>query len=193
MLYTVCRAILRAIYFLIYRFEAVGLENIPQGGPTILCSNHINNLDPMTVGIKVDRKVHFMAKIELFKVPGLKQLITALGAFPVKRGGVSKETIRTALQLLSDNKVMGIFPEGRRSSTVGMGKKGAASIAFRSKATVIPSAIIGSYIPFTKMKIIYGPAVDLSEFIDNPSAEAAELATEKIMDRIRRMSETGTY
>lgn len=193
MLYTLCRAILRAIYFLIYRIEAVGLENIPKDGPTILCSNHINNLDPMTVGVKVDRKVHFMAKIELFKVPGLKQLISALGAFPVKRGGVSKEAIRTALQLLSEGKVMGIFPEGTRNSTVGMGKKGAASIALRSKATVIPSAIIGSYIPFTKIKIIYGPAVDLSEFIDNPSADAAELATEKIMDRIRRMSETGTY
>lgn len=81
-----------------------------------MCSNHISNLDPPTVGILLKRKVHFMAKAELFNVPVLGPLIGKLGAFPVKRGGVSKESIKLALNILRDGKVMGIFPEGSRGA-----------------------------------------------------------------------------
>lgn len=85
-IYVFCRDILRAIFTLLYRFEAVGTENIPKEGGVLLCSNHKSLLDPISVGIKVKRQVKFMAKEELFKVPVLGWLITQFGAFPVKRG-----------------------------------------------------------------------------------------------------------
>lgn len=185
MLYRVLRVIARGLFFVLYRLKAIGLENIPSEGPVILCSNHISNIDPPLLGTPLDREIHYMAKAELFRVPGLRWLITKLGAFPVKRGGVSKESIRLALQLLQEGKMLGIFPEGTRGNT-GIGKKGAASLALKSNATVIPVAIIGNYVPFRRMTIVFGRPIDLGPFAEG-SSEKLEQATELIMDNIRRL------
>ncbi|GAB6990328.1 lysophospholipid acyltransferase family protein [Paenibacillus pini] len=190
MIYVFCRAVLRFIFAILYRLETVGKEHVPQEGGVLLCSNHISLLDPITVGIPVNRKVNYMAKEELFRVPGFGWLITQLGAFPVKRGGVSKESIRTSLTILRNGGMMGIFPEGTRNSSEGTAKKGAASFALRSNAVVIPAAIIGNYKFMRKVKVIYGAPVDLSAFLDGGSAEL-ELATETIMSRINEMKQTG--
>lgn len=163
------------------------MENVPATGSVVLCTNHISMMDPPLVGTPLNRKVHYMAKEELFRVPGLGWFITQLGAFPVKRGGVSKESIRFAIQLLKEQNVLGVFPEGSRSNSGGMGKKGAASLAFKANAVVVPVAIVGNYKWFRRMRIYYGPPVDLSEFRDNPSSESLELATERIMHEIRSM------
>ncbi|MBU5443945.1 1-acyl-sn-glycerol-3-phosphate acyltransferase [Paenibacillus sp. MSJ-34] len=187
MLYSFCRSLLRLFYRFVFRLQAVGVEHIPKEGPVLLCANHISVLDPPTLGVFLERRIHFMAKAELFKIPLFGQLIRGLGAFPVKRGGVSKESIRTALGILKEGKVMGIFPEGTRGG--GMGKKGAASFALRSGAAVIPAAICGEYKWFRRMKIVYGPPVDLSEFQDNPSA-SLEQATDKIMKDINELIRT---
>ncbi|MDP5273779.1 lysophospholipid acyltransferase family protein [Chengkuizengella axinellae] len=192
MLYKTIRLILRILYVLIYRLKVVGKENIPKQGGVMLCSNHVNLLDPTLVGTPVDREVHFMAKEELFKIPVLGSLIAKLGAFPVKRGGVSRESIRNTIKILNEGKVFGIFPEGTRRKSLGMGKKGAASFALRSEATVIPVAIIGSYTPFRKLKIIYGEPVDLSEFKENSEPDRLERATDKIMSNIEILIKKNT-
>lgn len=192
MIYNICRGALRLIYKGLFRLEAVGLEHIPEEGGVLLCSNHISNLDPPTVGILLKRKVHFMAKKELFDVPVLGGLIKQLGAFPVKRGGVSKESIKTALNILRSGNVMGIFPEGRRSQGEegGIGKRGAATFALRSDAAVIPVAIVGNYKLFRKTRVIYGAPLDLSEFKEGGVADAAEQATERIMSRISELKKS---
>lgn len=193
MIYSFCRGALRLIYKLLFRLEAHGLEHIPAEGGVLLCSNHLSNLDPPTIGILLQRKVHFMAKKELFDIFGLGWLIKQLGAFPVKRGGVSKESIKTALTLLREGHVMGIFPEGTRNKgeDASIGKRGAATFALRSDAAVIPVAIIGNYKLFRKMKVIYGPPVDLSSFKEDKGADAAEMATEAIMARIAELKSRG--
>lgn len=114
MFYTFARALLRVLYRFLFRLEAKRKDYVPKEGGVVLCSNHISLLDPPAIGIMLDRKVRFMAKAELFDVPVLGKIINGLGAFPVKRGGVGKETIRTAFNLLRDGDIMGIFPEGTR-------------------------------------------------------------------------------
>ncbi|SFS59458.1 lysophospholipid acyltransferase family protein [Paenibacillus sp. 453mf] len=191
MIYSICRGLLRFIYTVLFRLEAVGRENIPREGGVVLCCNHISNYDPPTLGIKIERKVRFMAKSELFDIPVLGPVLKAVGAFPVKRGGVSKESIKTALKILRDGQVLGIFPQGSRNNDGGIGKKGAASFALRSGSAVVPAAIIGEYKLFRKMKIVYGKPVNLDEFKDDPSGDALERATEKIMSKIDEMTKTG--
>jgi 1-acyl-sn-glycerol-3-phosphate acyltransferase len=168
----------------------VGRENVPKEGGVLLCANHISLLDPMTIGIKLKRQVKYMAKAELFTVPVLGWLIKQLGAFPVKRGGVSKESIKTALNTLRSGNVMGIFPEGTRNSDSGAAKKGAASFALRSGAAVVPAAIIGSYKPFRRMTVVYGAPIDLSSF-EGAGSESLEAVTDVIMGRIHEMIQTG--
>ncbi|XEC92769.1 lysophospholipid acyltransferase family protein [Paenibacillus tarimensis] len=191
MVYRFCQTLLRIVFATLFPLKAVGLENIPESGPVLLCSNHKSYVDPTTIGVKVKRKVHYMAKAELFRFGPAGAFLRSLGAFPVKRGGVSKEAIRLALQLLKEGNVMGIFPEGTRNSKDSMGKKGAAMIALRSGAAAIPVAIIGNYQPFRPMKIVYGEPIDLSEFEGDSSPDVLDRATEKIMGRIRDMVQKG--
>lgn len=191
MLYAISRSIVRFIYWLLYRLESEGVSNIPQTGPVILCSNHRSLLDPFTLGAPVPRKVHYMAKEELFRIPIVKTVIRAWGAFPVKRGGVSKEAIRTAIELLQSGKVMGIFPEGTRNETLGPAKRGAVTIAIRSGAVVVPVALVGPYRLFRKMRVLYGAPIDMKPFAEDGSAESMEQATRLIMSKIGEMIQTG--
>jgi 1-acyl-sn-glycerol-3-phosphate acyltransferase len=191
MIYRFCRLLARIVFTLVYRLEARGISNIPRSGPVILCSNHKSLQDPITMGACVPRKVHYMAKAELFTVPLLGSLIKSIGAFPVKRGGVSKEAIRTAISLLQEGNVMGIFPEGTRNESLGMGKRGAVAMALRSKAMVVPVALVGDYRPFRKMIAVYGAPIDMTPFAEQGTTESAEQATELIMSRIAEMLRTG--
>jgi len=186
MLYRSIRIFLRVFFWLLFRLKTYGVENVPDRGPLILCGNHRSYFDPPLVGTPLNRVLYFMAKAELFQIPIFGWLIRNVNAFPVKRGGVSKESIRQSIQWLQEGKAMCIFPEGSRKNTGGVGKKGAASLALKSKAVVIPVAIVGNYKPFRRMAIYYGKPVDLSEFAQG-SSELLEAATDKIMSEIRAM------
>ncbi|CAG7611802.1 1-acyl-sn-glycerol-3-phosphate acyltransferase [Paenibacillus solanacearum] len=186
MLYLTFRFLFRIMFSLLFRLKAVGKENVPAEGPVVLCCNHISNFDPPVLGTPLDRKVHYMAKAELFELPVLGYVLPRICAFPVKRGGVSKESIKLSIQLLRSGEMLGIFPEGSRSNAGGMGKKGAASLALKSGATVVPAAIVGNYKLFRQMKVVYGSPVDISEFADSGS-EGLEQATDKIMTAIRSL------
>lgn len=192
MFYTMIRALLRLIYRVLFRLEASGREHVPEEGGVVLCSNHISLLDPPAIGILLKRRIRFMAKAELFNIPVFGAAIKALGAFPVKRGGVGKETIRTAFQLLQDGDIMGIFPEGTRNTDQSTAaKKGAAMIALRSGAAVVPVAIIGSYKLFRKTRVVYGPPIDMSDLLEQKGSGVLEQATDRIMDHINRLKREG--
>lgn len=182
--YEIARVVLRLLYTLLFRLKAHGVENVPREGGVLFCSNHISVLDPPTLGIYVPRRIHYMAKSELFAFKPFGALITALGAFPVKRGGVSKEAIRTSLKLLGDGQAILIFPEGTRNTDAASAKRGAAMLALRSGSKVVPCRIVGGYRLFRRTHVIYGPPVDLSQFADNPKGDALDQATELIMQRI---------
>ncbi len=188
LLYRSLRACFRGMFRIGFRWEVSGLENIPAQGGVVLCCNHTSNWDPPFIGSPIERMVHFMAKAELFRIPVFGWVIRRVGAFPVKRGGVSKESIKLALQLLRDGNILVVFPEGSRSNAGGMGKKGAAMLALKSGATVIPAAVVGGYKLFRRTSVEYGKPVDLSEFADGGS-DQLEAATEKIMATIRAMVE----
>ncbi|MGG0822916.1 lysophospholipid acyltransferase family protein [Paenibacillus turicensis] len=190
MIYNFAVAVLRVLYKLLFRLEATGIEHVPKEGGVILASNHISNFDPPTIGILLDRKVHFMAKKELFEVWGFGWLITQLGAFPVKRGGVSKESIKNSLNILRSGKIMGIFPEGSRHDQ-GDGKKGAASFALRSDAAIVPVAIVGNYKLFRKVRVIYGEPLDLAKYKENPSPDNVDLLTAELMNKITELKLVG--
>ena len=114
MIYTILKPILWVLFKLGLRLNVEGTENIPQAGPLVIASNHLSLLDPPVIGVAATRKVHFMAKQELF-VPILGDIYKALGAFPVRRGGADRAAIKHGIDILKDNKVLAIFPEGTRS------------------------------------------------------------------------------
>ncbi|WP_146552011.1 1-acyl-sn-glycerol-3-phosphate acyltransferase [Rummeliibacillus sp. SL167] len=169
----------------IYRMEVIGVENFPKEGGILLCSNHIDNLDPPVVGICAPRPVNFMAKEELFHVPILKGILPKLHAFPVKRGLSDRQALRMAINILKEGQVVGLFPEGHRNKTgkLGKGFSGAGFFALRGNANVVPCAVIGPYKPFHKVKVIFGEAIDIEPFRERKAKP--EEVTEAIMAHIQ--------
>ena len=145
MIYTILKPILWVLFKLGLRLNVEGTENIPQEGPLVIASNHLSLLDPPVIGVAAIRKVHFMAKQELF-VPILGYIYKAVGAFPVRRGGADRAAIKHGIDILKDNKVLAIFPEGTRSKTGKLGKAepGALMMASKAMATIVPCCVIGT-------------------------------------------------
>lgn len=134
------------LFKLFYRIKFIGRENMPENGPVLLVSNHSSYLDPICLGLASRRPVHFMAKDQLFNYPILKQVLPRLKAFSVRRDQSDRQALRKALTKLNEGQVVGIFPQGSRirDNEVVMGKQGAALLAFKSGAFVLPAAIDGS-------------------------------------------------
>ena len=145
MIYTLLKPILWLLFKIGLRLNVEGTENIPQEGPLVIASNHLSLFDPPVIGVAATRKVHFMAKQELF-VPILGDIYKALGAFPVRRGGADRAAIKHGIDILKDNKVLAIFPEGTRSKTGKLGKAepGALMMASKAMATIVPCCVIGT-------------------------------------------------
>ena len=123
-----------------YRLEYEGLENIPENGGFILCSNHISMYDPILVAIRVKPQCFFMAKEELFRFKPLAFLIRALGAFPVSRGKGDTGAIEKAAEIVESGGVLAIFPEGHRSKDGKLLKlkSGAVVVASMTGADLLP-------------------------------------------------------
>ena len=145
MIYTVVKNLLKILFQIFLRLRIEGAENIPKDGPLVIACNHLSLLDPPVLGTAATRKVHFMAKEELF-VPVLGDIYRLLGAFPVRRGGADRAAIKHGIDILESNQVLAIFPEGTRSKTGELGKAppGALLMASTVKATVVPACIIGT-------------------------------------------------
>ncbi|MGY4690129.1 lysophospholipid acyltransferase family protein [Salibacterium sp. K-3] len=184
-LYRIGKTLCRIGFTLSMKVRVIGRENIPENGPVLLCSNHISNLDPPMVGSFMRRAIYFMAKEELFAKKGIGGLMKRLGAFPVKRGSGDRRALKKGLELLDEGHVLCLFPEGTRSTTgeIGSGHAGSGFFALRSKAAVVPVAVIGTYKPFGSVTVIYGKPLD-AEALREKKVDAAE-ATETIMEGIR--------
>ncbi|WP_082393678.1 lysophospholipid acyltransferase family protein [Bacillus sp. JCM 19034] len=163
------------------------MENVPKEDGVLLCCNHISNLDPPLLGSYLKRNVHYMAKRELFENRFLNWLLTKLNAFPIRRGMSDKQALRTAITLLKENHIVGLFPEGTRSKDgkLGKGLSGAGFFALRTNAKVVPSAIIGPYKFRKKVTLVYGQPIDFSELKERKAS--AEEATQLIMSEIQKL------
>lgn len=129
------------------RLDVAGLENIPAAGPVVIVINHIAFLDPLMVCAVSPRLVIPMAKKEAFDSFLWRPFLKLYGAIPVQRGEADTRAVKAALQLLRQQGVILMAPEGTRSTTYQLqpGKEGAAMIALRSEAVIVPIGITGTH------------------------------------------------
>lgn len=170
------------------RFE--GRDNLPPRGPVILCSNHRSNFDPVLLSVVVRRDLFFMAKASLFRVPLLNVLIRSLGAFPVERGIGDLRAVKRAIDIVRRGNVLAMFPEGHRLQGGGTPRRfssGAALVASRTGATVVPAAIIcHGRVRFFKRKLVrIGRPLTIAELgLEDGSRESLQQASEKIRSAV---------
>ena len=123
-----------------------GAERVPRNGGVVLAFNHFHWLDPAAFGAASPRTIHYMAKIEAHRVPGLGQLIRAFGTFSVRRGESDREAVRMMRQIVRDGHALGLFVEGtrQRSGRPGRVQPGAAMVALQEDVPVVCAAIHGT-------------------------------------------------
>lgn len=129
------------------RVTVKGIENVPATGPVIIASNHLNDADPGIICGSMPRRVVYMAKVELFKIPGLAHFLRAFGAFPVRRNEADLTALRRASETLKSGLALVIFPEGTRGAPEAKLREawpGAGLLALRNDAPILPVAITGS-------------------------------------------------
>lgn len=152
--YWLVKAILTPILRVVFRPWVEGVENVPKHGPAIIASNHVSFSDSFFMPLVVPRKVTFLAKSDYFTERGVKgwfkrQFFSGVGQVPIDRSGgqASEGAIRTALRVLGEGKLLGIYPEGTRSpdGRLYRGKTGVARMALEAGVPVIPVAMIGTY------------------------------------------------
>lgn len=133
--------VVRAFVSVFFGLSRRGLENVPRTGPLVVACNHVSAWDPPVVGVAINRKLEFMAKRELFEKPFLAAVLRGLRAFPIDRQGNDLGAIKEALRRLKRGRAIGVFIEGTRNAAEGTAFDGAAFLAARSGARLLPAAI----------------------------------------------------
>ena len=182
--------VLKGILKVALRTKVNGVDNIPQNGPLIVVSNHSSNLDPPVLGVALNRKIHYMAKSELFDNPFLAKVMRTYGAFPVERGRADTKAIRQALKFIDNDELLGIFPEGTRNKTakVGPAKLGSVLLATKSQAPLLPVGLKTRH-PFKKgVEVNIGKPFTLDDYYDRKlDRQEMKEAGKVIMEQIREL------
>ena len=178
------------------RTRSTGTEHLPEGG-FVLAANHVSNLDPFILGLPLwpGRCIRYMAKAELFN-RWLGWAMRAIGTFPVRRGEADADAMRTALQLLREGEIIGMFPEGTRARK-GLRKKhvpkahaGTARIALAAGVPLVPAAIAGTdrLLGRGRISVAFGPPIEVADLEALPRRQAAAVATERLMAAISSLA-----
>ena len=145
--YRMVRPFSSFLFKIVYRPTFEGLENIPKEGNVVLAGNHTHNFDCLLLIASTPRTIHFMAKDSLMK--GMKKVIfKGMGIIPVDRSKKDHASLESAIHLLREEKVVGIFPEGTINKTEDITmpfKYGAVKMAKETNAMMVPFVITGSY------------------------------------------------
>lgn len=184
----------------IFRVLIINPENEPlegSAGAYVACINHSSNWDPILTGACMHRPLRYMAKSELFKIPLLKSLIRLFGAYPVKRDAADVAAVRATITILENGEVVGMYPQGHRAKGIHPGKitpkAGAAMVAFKAKAGILPVTIISKGYKvraFRKTIVVFGEYIPFEQFEEMAKTENGGAAAggvelyKRITDRV---------
>ena len=183
----------KIVLFFRMRIKVIGRENIPRNGGAVFALNHRTNWDVLIAAVTSTRPIRYMAKAELFKNWFFSRLITACGAFPVKRGKGDIGAIKSALEKLNNDEVVLLFPEGKRVTSLleekdARPKPGAVMLAIHSQVPIVPAYISGTFKPFCKTTITYGKPIYYKEYANTKlSVDKLQELSDELMLKVRSL------
>ncbi|MGL5756326.1 MAG: lysophospholipid acyltransferase family protein [Paraclostridium sp.] len=166
--YNFVTGVLRVFSSIFFKFEIVGMDNIPKEGSIILAANHRSNLDPVFLAASMhkNRPIRAVAKKELFNIKLLGYILNKLNVIPVDRENPTASTVKNILKVLRSGGCLGMFPEGTRNKGTGFleAKAGLGMFAIKGKSLVVPISIISSYKIFNKVTIYIDKPISFEEY-----------------------------
>jgi 1-acyl-sn-glycerol-3-phosphate acyltransferase len=193
---------------LVIRPRVEGVEHVPATGAAVIAGNHLSAADWIFMPLALRRRVTFLAKAEYFTGTGVKGFLQRVffggsGQVPIDRTNASaaEDAIRTGLRILSEGKLLGIYPEGTRSpdGRLYRGKTGIARMTLETGVPVVPVAVI--YTPrrlplvgdlggrLVRVQVRFGRPLDFSRYAGLAGDRFVERSiTDEIMYEIMTMS-----
>ncbi len=191
-LYRFVRAVLAAVCRLAFRVRISGADRLPATGPYVLAPSHRSIIDILVCSTLTRRRLRFMAKVELFRVPVLGPFLSLMGSFPVERGAADRSAIEAGAQVLAEGEVLVIYPEGTRSNGVDITElqRGAAYLAIKAGAPVVPVGIGGteSILPSgSRIPKLHEVAIVVGDPIPSPTDDGTARRTDvrAVTDAVR--------
>jgi 1-acyl-sn-glycerol-3-phosphate acyltransferase len=209
MTYWGLKVILWPVFRLVFRWRIDGREHIPSAGPAVVAANHQSFCDSLFLPLAMRRRLTFLAKAEYFDAKRTAWLFRAAGQIPIRRGGgdASARALETAREVLGQAKLIGLYPEGTRSTDgkVHRGRTGVARLALESGVPVVPVGIAGTeriqpvgsrwFRPFLPVRVSFGPPMtfDAAALVDvetgRTSSERLRSFTDALMAEISRLAD----
>jgi 1-acyl-sn-glycerol-3-phosphate acyltransferase len=196
--YGAVRVLLTPPVLVLYRTRPIGRRNVPAREAVILAPNHFSNMDHFFCGVWLRRKIRFMSKSQFFGGnPILSYVFRVAGHFPVRRGHNDEEAFVTAHSILGRGGCVGMYAEGGRSRSGGLGepRPGIGRLALESGVPVVPVAIHGSErvhqwrrARFPRVTVSFGEPLRFDP-VAAPTREQSLAAANKIFARVRAQYE----
>ncbi|MFC1804487.1 AMP-binding protein [Candidatus Omnitrophota bacterium] len=140
------------IIFKIFWFLRIKMKNpLPADGPYIICANHASYLDPFVlfcgIPLGVAQKTFFLVYSQIFEHPSVSWSAKIARLISIDSSSQLCEAMQAAALVLRNNKIICIFPEGRRAvdEKVAEFKKGIGILVKELDVPVIPAYIKGSH------------------------------------------------
>jgi 1-acyl-sn-glycerol-3-phosphate acyltransferase len=196
MIYNILRALFWGLTRLVCRYRVIGLERVPSSGTLLIVANHLSFYDPMLLGVILPRRAWFFTKAEIFRWPIAGAACKLTGQIPVRRGESDRSAIEKGLTYLQEGKALMLFPEGtvERQERMIPARAGAAMLAVRSGATILPIAHTGTrrvlrtmHSWFPRVTITIGEPFTPTLPTDVPRKVGLQHVTDEIMHRIAAM------
>jgi len=181
----------RAAISIVYWVKVSGKENIPEGA-ALVCSNHSSLVDPFLIAFAFGLKthMHFIAKVELFKIPVVSQVLKKLGCISVNRGILDGTTIKSTFGYLKKNEKVMIFPEGTRTQEDDSvsAKSGAVKLAEHTGASLVPVFIPRKKPLFRRVPLVIGLPYQVEKLKKKRAPDEYLKLADDLMDRIKALN-----
>jgi 1-acyl-sn-glycerol-3-phosphate acyltransferase len=172
------------------RLHVEGLESVPREGPLLVVSNHDSQWDPVLLGLAVRprRRLRFLARASLWRIPGLGPLLDRMGQIPIRRGVGDAAALEHAVEALRSGGAVCVFPEGglswgeRLRARSGVGRLAQACPG----AKIVPCGVEGTtgYARFPRRPRVRVTFFGSENGDPRPEEAPAEVAT-RLLDQIR--------
>ena len=191
----------KVAYKLLGNMTVEGVSNVPMKGPLLIISNHQSNADPPLIAASMPRDVAFLAKESLFRGPVVSYIFRSFGMYPVSQTQANYSSTKWAFTILDQNQSLCIFPESKRNiKGMQKGALGAAFLAIKTNASILPVGITGSEnissilripFPFCKIAVRIGEPFRLPAQDSNPSKVQLRELTDMMMRRVSQLLPEG--